>query len=187
VVKNLLSATAIGNQGQAVSEVRFTISNSPGTDTSNTAAGQLVNIGSGGSVTLMSGTPGNWISSAAGFGISGKTITLETVGGSKPNEMIMPASGSGSYPSMNSGSGSHNPYVDGPATFTLNLTGVTGSTKITAVTFGFGTSPDSYATGTEQLTSNPEPSTLAIAGVGALGFVGYGLRKRHRRRKAERN
>jgi hypothetical protein len=28
------------------------------------------------------------------------------------------------------------------------------------------------------VSTTPEPSTLAIAGVGALGFIGYGLRRR---------
>ena len=32
--------------------------------------------------------------------------------------------------------------------------------------------------------TTPEPSTLAIAGLGALGFVGYGLRRPARPRRA---
>ena len=66
--------------------------------------------------------------------------------------------------------------VIGPATFTLSLTGVTSSTRVTAATFSFGTTPDHFVDGHEQIV--PEPSTLAIAGLGALGLIGYGLRRR---------
>ena len=32
--------------------------------------------------------------------------------------------------------------------------------------------------GTSSVTAVPEPSTMAIAGIGALGMIGYGLRRR---------
>jgi hypothetical protein len=176
IVTNLLSATASLDQGEAVSGVKFTISNAPGTNSSNTASGQLVNVGSSGNVTNISGTLGNWISSTTGgFGISGNTITLEAIGHGNSVQMVLPAS-AGPY-NVNPGFASHNPYVDGPATFTLNLSGVTANTTITAVKISFGTSPDTTLDATE-VTTVPEPSTLAIAGLGTLAFVGYGLRKR---------
>jgi len=36
----------------------------------------------------------------------------------------------------------------------------------------------SYAPSGPTITAVPEPSTMAIAGLGALGFIGYGLRRR---------
>jgi hypothetical protein len=174
VVTNLLSATASLNQGEAVSDVKFTISDAPGALGGTTAAGQLVNLDSSGNVTDISGTPDHWISNTTGgFGISGKTITLEAIGNGNSNQMVLPSS-AGPY-NVNPGITSHNPYVDGPATFTLSLSGVTASTKITAVQISFGTSPDTTLDATQVI---PEPSTLAIAGLGTLAFVGYGLRKR---------
>jgi hypothetical protein len=42
--------------------------------------------------------------------------------------------------------------------------------------FQFGTSEGEGTFSGQLLT--PEPSTLAISGLGALGFFGYGLRRR---------
>jgi hypothetical protein len=80
-VTNLLDPTTIRSVGQSVSDVIFTISNAPGTNGPNTAAGSLVNIsGSDGSVTSVSGTPNHWINPSPGsFNISGNTITLEAI------------------------------------------------------------------------------------------------------------
>src|SRR5438132_11470830 len=60
-----------------------------------------------------------------GFSIVGNTITLETIGGGQPSEMILPSGAS--YPDADASitTGKFSPYVDGPAIFTLHLTGVT--------------------------------------------------------------
>jgi hypothetical protein len=73
-----------------------------------------------------------------------------------------------------------------------------GGTQIYAYNKGFGTNPgggsalvEVNGTGDEfkpwiitadtgRLVAVPEPSALAIAGLGALGFLGYGLRRRNR-------
>jgi hypothetical protein len=185
-ITNLLDPTKIKSAGQAVSDLVFTISNDPGKDKSNLAAGNLVNVGSGGKVTSVSGTPGRWVGLEksgkkvlGGFGISGKTITLETIGGGKPTELILPDSLGGKYKSANASIVKNfSPFVDGPATFTLNLAGVTSSTRITDVTFSFGTGPDYTVAGA---VPTPEPSSLAVAGLGALAFLGYRLRQSARR------
>jgi len=187
-ITNLLSPTTIRSQGQAVSDLIFTVSNAPGTNTSNSALGSLVDVGTGGSITSVSGSPGRWVGlekdkhghALGGFGISGETVTLETIGGGKPSEMILPGTTVGvGYPNANPGGftkGNFDPYVNGPATFTLNFSsGVTSTTTVTAVSFSFGTGPDTNLTGTHVV---PEPSTMAIAGLGALGFLGYSLRRR---------
>jgi len=44
------------------------------------------------------------------------------------------------------------------------------------ITFGFG--GGSFSGNLQDQVSVPEPSTLAIAGLGALGMIGYGLRRR---------
>jgi len=103
-VTNLLSPAVIRSAGQEVSDVIFTISNAPGTNGTNTAAGQLVNTIGTGVPTNISGTPGRWVGLETGkgsFGISGNTITLETIGGGKPTEMILPADNGGGYPNAN--------------------------------------------------------------------------------------
>jgi hypothetical protein len=201
-ITNLLNPTVIKSAGQAVSDLVFTISNAPGTNSSKSASGQLAEIGSRGSVTDVSGSPGRWIGLETGnkgkvlggFGISGKTITLETIGGGQPSEMILPANGGGKYSAANASitDGKFSPFVDGKATFTLNLSGVTHATTISAVTFSFGTQPDHFLAGKDnpiilQPASVPEGSSLAFAGLGALAFAGYALyRKARAARSASR-
>jgi hypothetical protein len=193
-ITNLLDPTEIGSQGQAVSDLSFTLSTGPVTDVSNTASGVLVKLvdGGGGTFNIVAGTPGRWVGLEPGlgaFGISGggKTITLEAIGGGKPTEMILPADNGGIYSSANSGfQKNFSPYVDGPATFTLNLTGVTSSTTITGATFSFGTSPDvslpatfvpgGPGPGGGGRPVAPEPGSLAVWAL--LGLAGIVYRSR---------
>lgn len=187
-ITNLLDPTEIKSAGQAVSGISFTISNAPGTNSSNSALGALVDVGSNGSTSPVTGDPGRWVGletvtkgkntkTLGSFGISKDTITLETIGGGQPTELILPYSKDG-YSSANSSITNFNPEVDGPATFTLNLSGVTSSTKISDVQFFFGTGPDYKVVGSQAPLSTPEPSTLVLAMVGATGLLGYALRRR---------
>ncbi|MGP0064392.1 MAG: PEP-CTERM sorting domain-containing protein [Isosphaeraceae bacterium] len=66
-----------------------------------------------------------------------------------------------------------------PETFSLSLTGLSAS-GLGAFGFSNFTGNDSgNASATiESIASVPEPSTMAIAGLGALGLIGYGLRRR---------
>jgi hypothetical protein len=58
---NLLTPTQIISAGQALSDLSFTLSNAPGTQGTLTASGQLANIGAGGSVTNVGGSPVRFI------------------------------------------------------------------------------------------------------------------------------
>jgi hypothetical protein len=188
-VTNLLSPTAIVGAGTAVSGVVFTLSNNAGANGANTASGQLVNLDSSGNVTDQAGSPNNWITPTKGLVTSATspTVTISAFSTSPPTEMILPADNGGGYPnSNNSINANHQPSVDGPLTVTLTLAGLTTLTTIQSVTFEYGTMPDSTQPGTDhggplQLQAVPEPSTLVIGVVGALGFFGYGLRRRFAR------
>jgi hypothetical protein len=161
-VTNLLNPATIVSIGQSVSDVIFTISNAPGTDAGNTAVGQQVNVAANGAVTDVSGAPNRWISSSTGgFGISGDTINLEAIGHGQPNELILPSDDGGYYPDASSSITVHEPDTDGPATFTLDLAGVTSSTTISDVQFSFGTGPDTTIDGTLSISA-PEPSAAII-------------------------
>jgi hypothetical protein len=145
-IKNLLSAATIRSAGQAVSDLSFILSNAPGTLGTTSASGQLANIADGGGVTNVSGNPTRWLgTSPGGFSIVGNTITLETIGGGKPDQMLIPSGAS--FPNVNNGFDNFNPYIVGPATFTLALSGVTAATTISGVTFSFGTGPDTFIPG----------------------------------------
>jgi len=154
---NLLTPSQIGAAGQALSDVSFTLSNSPGTVGSRSATGTLATIDANGNVT--SPTPGASIPRWVGLGppppggtgtftVNGNNILVEVIGGGQPSDMILPAGTS--YPNANSSitGGQFNPFVVGPLTVTLNLSGVTTSTTVSNVRLSFGTGPDTFLPGT---------------------------------------
>ena len=177
-----LAASLIRSSGQALSDISFTLSNAPGTLGATSATGQLGTVSSTGMVTYSaSGTPTRWLGAGGqgSFGISGDTVTLETIGGGPPSQMIAPAiANGGTYANANGGFGNFSPYTIGPATFTLALSGVTPSTTISGVNFSFGTGPDTFLPGVPSTTPpSPEPSSLMLLGTGIAGAAGLLRRK----------
>ncbi len=88
-----------------------------------------------------------------------------------PNSSNAYSNGNGSI------TGNHNPFLAGTVTLVLSVSGVTSSSTITGMQFQFGTS-NNEGNVTGDLVTIPEPSTFVIAGLGALGFIGFGLRRR---------
>jgi hypothetical protein len=163
---------------QALSDLDFTVGGGSLTSSSlTTSSGQeiTVNDNTPGGFTLGSTVPTGWpYSSTATVG----TLNDLAAGGAGPTHLIIgPPDASNAYSNANgsiAGNSSHNPFLNQSATFTIGGAGILASTAITAVTFSFGTTSGTDVTG----VLVPEPSALAIAGLGALGFIGYGLRRR---------
>jgi len=181
---NTLAADVIRSAGQALSDFSFTLSNAPGTLGAVSASGQLGDVSSTGVVTYVSGNPTRWLGGPGGqggdggFSIVGNTITLETIGGGQPTQMIAPfVANGGSLSNVNQGFQNFNPYVIGPATFRLELAGVTAGTTVTGATFSFGTGPDKFIPGVQV----PEPGSWAMM---AIGLVSIGVVRRLRRHAA---
>jgi hypothetical protein len=107
------------------------------------------------------------------FSIVGNTVTLETIGGGQPDQMILPTGTT--YPAANASitNGMFSPYVDGPAMFTLALSGLTAATTINSATFSFGTGPDTFVPGVP----------VAVPGPGLIAACGGLLALARRRRK----
>ena len=179
VLTNTLAASAFVSPAQALSGISFTLSNNAGAVGALTASGQLGTFAQGTAVTYVAGSPTRWLGVGGGdFSVIGATVTLEAIGGGVPNQMIAPfVANGGNYPNDDSGVDNFVPYVIGPATFILNLSGVTASTTITAATFSFGVGPDHFVSGVVAQPV-PEPASLSLFGVAMLGAGYRALRKR---------
>ena len=179
-VTNTLAPNQIISAAQAVSDIIFTLSNAPGSLGATTASAQLVNVGAGGTVTNVSGSPVRWLgqgppppNGTGFFSIVGNTITMEAIGGGQPSQMILPAGGPYTNANGSITGGQFNPFVNGSAAFTLALAGVSAATTITGATFSFGTGPDTFITG-----HVPIPGTLPLFATGLLGL--WALRRKRK-------
>ncbi len=171
---NDLATDVIKSSGQAISGISFDIIN-PGTLGTVTATGQQGSISTTGLVSYSSGSPGNFGVTVSPSG----NLLLTTLGGGQPSEMIVPfLLNGGDFSSVNKGFQNFDPYTIGPATFTLDLAGLTANTSVSDVNFYFGTGPDTTVVGIDPptITATPEPSSLFLLGTGLLGLVVVGRR-----------
>jgi hypothetical protein len=166
---------------QTISDLSFTLSNGfTLSDTTSTPTATLLCIGSPTGCNAATTPVKPW-----GLSASGNTITLEGLFGSTiaPSQLII---GPGPYTNANgsiSGNGPHNPFIDGTASFTFAVSGVTADTTVTGGTFSFGTQPEfvDAGGGGGGGGSVPEPESLVLALSGGLLLVSGRILIRKRR------
>jgi hypothetical protein len=161
---------------QLLSDLSFTVSGGSATLTGSSlssSSGQEITVAGNGTATTGSTVATGWP-----YSFSGSVGTLNRLAGSGANHLIIgPPGAGGIYSNANSsiaGNVPHNPFLNQSATFTISGSGITAATVVTAATFSFGTTSGVNVNGVPV----PEPSTMAIAGLGAIGFIGFGLRRR---------
>ena len=161
---NVVNATSAG---QEVSGITFSLGGAPGAASLGSAAGTLINIVSGGAVTLYSGSITHW-----GLAESGSTLTLATAGngsvGGKPIDLII---GNGSYTNANPSITGRDPQIQGTGTFIINAPGVTAGTTINNVQIEFGTGSRRGASGGKAGSSGGSGTITNSVTVSTVGGV----------------
>jgi hypothetical protein len=140
----------------------------------SSSLGQEITVNKGGTFTV-----GHMVST--GWGFTPGTGSLDVLGTrTAPTHTIIGSpSASGIYSMANSsiaGNKAHNPFLDGPVTFTITGPNITAGTTITAATFSFGTAPGVTVKGAPVVVT-PEPSTLLSLGTGLVGLAEMMRRK----------
>jgi hypothetical protein len=113
---------------------------------------------------------------------SGPQLLLNDLTGGQPKQTIIGSpNGSGVYSNANgsiAGNGPHNPFLFGPVTFTLSVTGVTDASTITAATFSFGTAAGQNVAGIV-----PEPASATLIAIGLTSVTALAAVRRGRNRR----
>src|SRR5262245_35689023 len=156
------------SDGQLISGLNFVISGATGLGTLTSATGLIsfVNTSNG---TYTAGVQQDLTQPYPSNPNGGKSIwslisqgELTTLSGKKPEYLIIgPTDSNGLYSASNSSVLQHSPVVLGTGFFDLNMAGVTADSTISDVVFQFGTQP--YG-----LAAVPEPSSLALGGLGII-------------------
>ncbi len=155
----------IRSAGDALSDIEFLPSGTLGTAASvSSQTGSLIDVTSGNPGSPVSGDPTRW-----GASITGGQVVLTALTGTQPENMIIgPADSMGNYSNANSSIKNFNPYIDGTGTFVISDPNITSATTISAVTFSFGTKPDTFIAGVPvpaPLIGQGLPVLLAVAGL----------------------
>jgi hypothetical protein len=148
-----------------------------GVDLSGTSPYQISNAGK-------SIADPNW--SIINTGSGSTPIYLSVMGSGSPYEGIIgPGTSANSstvtYAKLNGSltGGPHNPFVYKEGDFLMDISGIDSTSTITSAYFEFNTCLDAnFMQGS--ITNNPEPSSVTLLVIGAMGLGGFGWRRRNR-------
>jgi hypothetical protein len=167
---------------QLLSDFRFTTSGgAPGLidSTLSSSSGQEITVNSGGTFSTGATVGAGWVYSHTD---TVGTLDVLAAGGAGPAHLIIgPPGAGGTYSNANgsiAGNGPHNPLLNQSATFTIFGTLSNDSTRITGVTFSFGTTSGVEIQGVP-LVAVPEPGSIALLATATGTLAGYfGWRRR---------
>lgn len=146
--------------GQLISDLKFVLSGGQTSGSISSSSGQQVSIDGSGKPTLGSTTSTGW---GLNNNVSGG-LQLDALGFVGPAGLIIGPPGSdGTYGNANgsiAGNKPHNPFINGTATFTLSIAGLTTDETITSAVFSFGTQEGVDVKGVGG--SVPDGSTTAV-------------------------
>lgn len=159
---------------QLISDLSFTLSSGQTSGTLGSMSGTEINVNNGGT------TSGQTSVTSSHWTISG--LHLTTLVGGQPSDLIIGPPGTSGYSNANgsiAGNGPHNPFLTGTATFVVDVTGVTGDSKVDSATFSFGTTAGVDVPGTpgSPPQSIPDGGTTAVLLGAALSTFGLMRRK----------
>jgi len=120
-------------------------------------------VSAGSSFAPQTGATSGTVATSTYFNSTSSTTTTGLTGTAVPTSNTIPGS-SGFTESLPNPAGTYT------LSETLTLTNFVVTAPAVGATFSYG--------GTSAVSSIPEPSSMAIAGIGALGMIGYGLRRR---------
>lgn len=169
--------TDISSVIQNISDLFFSVSGTDGGSIASSLA-QFVNVDGSGNYTAAGSGDMGWVldlASGGNFHLNGLGTALFV----PAHTIIGPSADCSGGGGSICGNVPHNPFANGSATWTLNITGITSVSQISSVFISFGT-----ASGNEICVSGectppqiPEPGSMALLGSGLLGLAGV-LRRR---------
>jgi hypothetical protein len=164
---------------QLISDLDFTTSNGATSGTIASSSGQEITVANDGTFTTGSTVDTGWTLNSTATGLQLDVLGTTTA----PSHLIIgPPDGFNLYSNANgsiAGNGPHNPFLNGSATFLLDIAGVTADTTVTSATFSFGTTEGADLVPGTPPSAVPEPRTSLTLAV-LLGFMGLAQLRRSR-------
>jgi hypothetical protein len=178
ITNNFANITGLADN-QTINGVEFTLNTPVSSSTGMVTAspGTFINISGTGAVTSASGVP--WGYSESGSSVEISSLLASNMGGAPT--IIGTAS---NYAAANASikNGSHNPFLQGSATFTIPVANLPANATITSMQFEFGTATGDNVPGVMQAV--PEPASLVMASTSAVIGLGLAWRLRNRSRNS---